>query len=149
HSVHRSGRFHVICMPFLGSTTLADMIRVLQTSGPMPASGRGLIDTFNACKLGTKTGSSRGTDDSHRSEPAPAPSAETSVAAGTRGANGSLPTLHELEGRTYVDVILWLGARLAGGLAHAHERGILHCDLKPANVLLADDGQPMLLDFNL
>src|SRR5262249_21494940 len=39
--------------------------------------------------------------------------------------------------------------RLADGLAHAHERGILHCDLKPANVLLADDGQPMLLDFNL
>jgi serine/threonine protein kinase len=34
-------------------------------------------------------------------------------------------------------------------LGHAHERGILHHDLKPANVLLSDDGQPMLLDFNL
>jgi tetratricopeptide (TPR) repeat protein len=40
-------------------------------------------------------------------------------------------------------------ARLADGLAHAHERGVVHRDLKPANVLLTDDGQPMLLDFNL
>ncbi len=40
-------------------------------------------------------------------------------------------------------------ARLADGLAHAHARGILHRDMKPANILLADDGRPMLLDFNL
>src|SRR5262249_47606327 len=38
---------------------------------------------------------------------------------------------------------------LASGLAHAHARGILHLDIKPANVLLADTGEPMLLDFNL
>jgi hypothetical protein len=44
---------------------------------------------------------------------------------------------------------LWLAARLAAGLAHAHAAGILHLDLKPANVLLADDGEPVLLDFNL
>src|SRR5207302_354112 len=49
----------------------------------------------------------------------------------------------------YVGAVLRLAARLADGLAHAHERGVLHRDIKPANVLLADDGQPMLLDFNL
>ena len=54
-----------------------------------------------------------------------------------------------LAGLSYVEAVLWIGARLAGGLGHAHERGILHLDLKPANVLLTDDGQPMLLDFNL
>jgi len=29
-----------------------------------------------------------------------------------------------LEGLTYVQAILWVAARLADGLAHAHERGI-------------------------
>ncbi len=40
-------------------------------------------------------------------------------------------------------------ARLAEGLHHAHQRGILHRDIKPSNILIAADGQPLLLDFNL
>ena len=40
-------------------------------------------------------------------------------------------------------------AQLAEGLHHAHQRGILHRDIKPSNVLIAADGQPLLLDFNL
>jgi tetratricopeptide (TPR) repeat protein len=34
-------------------------------------------------------------------------------------------------------------------LQHAHQRGVLHRDIKPQNILLGFDGQPMLLDFNL
>jgi serine/threonine protein kinase/tetratricopeptide (TPR) repeat protein len=44
---------------------------------------------------------------------------------------------------------VWIAARLAEGLDHAHSRGLLHRDLKPSNVLIAADGTPMLLDFNL
>ena len=50
---------------------------------------------------------------------------------------------------SYTDAVLMLGGRLAKGLAHAHDRGLIHCDVKPANVLLTDDGQAMLLDFDV
>ncbi len=36
---------------------------------------------------------------------------------------------------------------VAVGLVHAHGKGVLHCDLKPANILLDQDGRPRLADF--
>jgi serine/threonine-protein kinase len=32
-------------------------------------------------------------------------------------------------------------------LAHAHERGIIHCDVRPSNILVGKDGRVVLIDF--
>lgn len=59
------------------------------------------------------------------------------------------PARQFLRDHTYVQAAVWIAARLAEALEHAHSRGILHRDLKPSNILIAADGTPMLLDFNL
>lgn len=54
-----------------------------------------------------------------------------------------------LKSAPWGEVVCRLGARLASALGYAHERGILHRDVKPANVLLAADCTPKLADFNI
>ncbi|MBX7166326.1 MAG: serine/threonine protein kinase [Pirellulales bacterium] len=50
---------------------------------------------------------------------------------------------------TWPEAVCWLGSRLASALAYAHRMGVLHRDVKPANVLLAADASPKLVDFNI
>lgn len=44
---------------------------------------------------------------------------------------------------------LALLVQVAGAVDHAHQRGVVHGDLKPANVLVAADGAPRLVDFGI
>ncbi|MGN6544601.1 MAG: serine/threonine-protein kinase, partial [Aureliella sp.] len=58
-------------------------------------------------------------------------------------------TREYLAGLDWPSAVAWIGVQLAEGLAAAHERGIMHRDVKPANVLLSAEGSPKLADFNV
>jgi serine/threonine protein kinase/Tfp pilus assembly protein PilF len=119
YSRHSAPPFQAICMPYFGGATLADIVELLRARPKLPPSGAALVDPLRA----------------HLSASAPR--------------DVTVQNLERLSQLSYVDAVLLIAERLADGLAHAHEHGVLHRDIKPANVLLASDGQPMLLDFNL
>ncbi len=63
-------------------------------------------------------------------------------------AGGSLQERLET-GPLAMDELVRVGAAVADALHDAHQRGFLHRDLKPGNVVLTTGGQPKILDFGL
>jgi hypothetical protein len=68
--------------------------------------------------------------------------------------------LEYLEGQTLADLAaagefppwretLAIVAKLARALHHAHENGVVHRDVKPANVMLLHTGEPKIMDFGI
>ena len=47
------------------------------------------------------------------------------------------------------DLTIRYGIQIADALAHAHDRGVVHCDLKGANVMVTPEGRVKVLDFGL
>jgi serine/threonine protein kinase/Flp pilus assembly protein TadD len=109
-----------LCMPYFGGLTLAGLLERWREQPPARRTGLFFVEALGQVQ---------------QSSP---------VAIPVRGV-----ACRFLAGASYVRAVCWIGAHLADALQYAHERGLLHLDLKPANVLLAADGHPMLLDFHL
>ncbi len=60
----------------------------------------------------------------------------------------TLARLIAKEGITLTDFFDWF-VPLSEALIHAHEKGIVHRDIKPGNVIVTPDGTPKLLDLGL
>ncbi len=61
--------------------------------------------------------------------------------------SGSLEDMLLSRGRLPIEESVKTFRKICVGLNHCHGKGILHCDLKPANILLDEDFDPRLADF--
>ena len=62
---------------------------------------------------------------------------------------GTLQDLLDRHGRLTPEAVVRYARQMCAALAFAHDRGVIHRDLKPGNFLLADDGTLKLADFGL
>ncbi len=58
-------------------------------------------------------------------------------------------TLKELQKNIPMKQAVEIGIQVADGLAAAHEKGIVHRDIKPDNIMIRKDGRVQIMDFGL
>jgi serine/threonine protein kinase len=61
----------------------------------------------------------------------------------------TLATILEEEGALEVEWALSLARQVAQGLVHANEAGIVHRDIRPANIMVAPSGLVKIMDFGI
>lgn len=111
---------HGLCLQYVPGADLGVVIRRVFEGDRVPESGRTLLAALDAARRG---------------DPGFDPAA--------------LRDREALATDTYAQAVCRIGGRLAEALAFAHANGVLHCDIKPGNILLTPYGRPMLADFNV
>jgi eukaryotic-like serine/threonine-protein kinase len=74
---------------------------------------------------------------------------ETSYIVMEYVSGGDLKELIDEKGRLPGPELARLGEEICAGLAHAHERGVIHRDIKPHNILLDENGHVKVTDFGI
>ncbi len=64
-------------------------------------------------------------------------------------ASRDLGKILDSEGALSPERATWIGLQAADGLTAAHARGTMHRDVKPSNILVADDDQVKITDFGI
>ncbi|WP_433524292.1 serine/threonine-protein kinase [Nocardia pseudovaccinii] len=113
-------RLRLLYMQFLPGGTLLGVLRWARATPPAERSGQLLLDAVDAAM--EEKGEIRPTDSSVRAE---------------------------IAGLSWPETVAWLGRRLAEALEYASAHGVLHRDVKPANILLTAEAVPKLADFNI
>ncbi|RME40083.1 MAG: Stk1 family PASTA domain-containing Ser/Thr kinase [Thermoflexia bacterium] len=60
-----------------------------------------------------------------------------------------LKSILRREGRLSVERAVEIAIQIAAGVGHAHKKGIVHCDIKPQNILVTRDGLVKVTDFGI
>lgn len=173
YSVHRVQNLRAVCMPYFGSATLADLVSQIKGKDSIPNTWADFVSSFYLRQKTSQNGTPLNQLKTPEQEDITKTLRDTSIELSpakpevqtpllqTQPGNEIVPVVSEfslfhkafdssnLKNLDYVSAILWVMKRIADGLAHAHDRGIIHRDLKPANILFSDDGEPLLLDFNI
>ncbi|MEL6106380.1 MAG: protein kinase, partial [Planctomycetota bacterium] len=111
---------HLLYMQFQPGGTLADVVKTVRRTPFDQRSGQMLLDAIDRSLL------------------------RTAQAVPERS------SLREwLQSTPWPMTVAWLGIQLARALESAHDRDVMHRDVKPANVLLSAEGVPKLADFNV
>lgn len=136
YSVHEDSRagLRAVCMPYFGGAAFSVVLQRLWEQCERPQQGAELIHALR----GVMNPAVSYEDRDRLLE------GETGMALRTG------PTPLDLLGEmSYLRAVAWIILHLAEALQHAHQRGVVHRDVKPSNILIGSDGQPLLLDFNV